>query len=77
VVRSATTLTNPAITSVKRWKLKPGELDGAPISSETVVALVFRWPTTSFYSSRKYYADSEDTKIEEIGSSLFFLMRGQ
>jgi TonB family protein len=45
VVRSrVASLTKPVVTAVKKWRFKPGSLDGIPITSKMVVAFVFRPP---------------------------------
>lgn len=46
VVRSHfPSLTKPTVSAVRRWRFKPGTLDGTPISSKIVVVFVFRSPS--------------------------------
>lgn len=40
-------LTNAAISAVKKWRFTPGAFHGTPIESDTVVVFVFRPPTTT------------------------------
>lgn len=52
VVRPVPALIKPALAAVKKWTFKPGTVDGVPVTSNTIVAIAFRWITINSGTNR-------------------------